>query len=418
MNRPKITDIRATTVAVPLEAPLRHSNGAHWGRFVRTIVEVETDTGLIGLGEMGGGGESAEAAFDSLKQYLVGHDPFEFEALWFKICNPTASLYNNRTQLHAAIEFACLDIVGKTLGVPVYDLLGGKLRESVDFASYLFFRYDDPATGGEVRTVDQLLSAAHELKNNCGFTSHKLKAGVFPPEYELELFRALAAEFPGDSVRYDPNAAHSVEQAIRFGRAIEDLNNDYLEDPTWGLNGMRRVREAVRIPTATNTVVIDFEQLSANILNPAVDVILLDTTFWGGIRRCVKAAGVCDTFQLGIAVHSSGELGIQLATMLHLGAVLPNLVFTADAHYHHLRDDIIMGGLMKYSGGSIRAPDGPGLGIDLDRDRVAKYSEHFKEFGGYPYDRDPGRKDWFSYVPNTRWADPTVSVEDKVQNHE
>ena len=73
----KITDIRATTVAVPLEAPLRHANGAHWGKFIRTIVEVETDEGLVGLGEMGGGGESAEAAFRGLKSYLVGHDPFE-----------------------------------------------------------------------------------------------------------------------------------------------------------------------------------------------------------------------------------------------------------------------------------------------------------------------------------------------------
>ncbi len=414
MKRPKIKDIRATTVAVPLEAPIRHSNGAHWGRFVRTIVEVETDTGVIGLGEMGGGGESAEAAFSALKNYLIGHDPFELEALWFKICNPTASLYNNRIQLHAAIEFACLDIVGKTLGVPVYDLLGGKLRDEVGFASYLFFRYDDRERGGEVRTADQLLAHARALKALYGFKAHKLKAGVFPPDYELELFRALAAEFPKDSVRYDPNAAHSVEEAIRFGRGIEDLRNDYFEDPTWGLNGMRRVREAVRIPTATNTVVVNFEQLSSNILNPAVDVILLDTTFWGGIRPCIKAAAICDTFQLGIAVHSSGELGIQLATMLHLGAVLPNLVFTADAHYHHLMDDIIAGGPMVYEGGAIGVPDGPGLGVELDRDKLRQYAAYYKEHGGYPYDRDPGRKDWFSLVPNTRWADPTVSIEDDV----
>jgi glucarate dehydratase len=412
MKRPKIVDIRAITVAVPLEAPIRHSNGAHWGKFVRTIVEVETDTGVIGLGEMGGGGESAEAAFRGLNYYLVGHDPFEFEALWFKICNPTASLYNNRTQLHAAIEFACLDIVGKTLGVPVYDLIGGKLRDEVGFASYLFFRYNDAQRGGEVRSADQLLAEARRLKEECGFTAHKLKAGVFPPDYELELFRALAHEFPEDTVRYDPNAAHSVEDAIRFGHGIEDLRNDYFEDPTWGLNGMRRVREAVRIPTATNTVVINFEQLSSNILNPAVDVILLDTTFWGGIRQCVKAAQVCDTFPLGIAVQSSGELGIQLATMLHLGAALPNLVFTADAHYHHLMDDVIKGGLMKYHDGKIEVPTGPGLGVELDRDKLGKYTEYYKEFGGYPYDRDPGRKDWFSLVPNTRWANPAVEVED------
>ena len=166
----KIVDVRATTVTLPLEAPLRHSNGAHWGRFVRTIVEVEADNGLIGLGEMGGGGESAEAAFRHLKSYLVGHDPFQLEALRFKICNPTASLYNNRTQLHAALEFACLDLIGQHLGVPVYDLLGGKLRDEVPFASYLFFRYPNPETGeGEVRTVEQLVAEAKALKARCGF---------------------------------------------------------------------------------------------------------------------------------------------------------------------------------------------------------------------------------------------------------
>src|SRR2546423_6243047 len=133
--------------------------------------------------------------------------------------------------------------------------------------------------------------------------------------------------------------------------------------------GMRRVREKVRMPLATNTGGVNFEQLAVNALDIAVDVILLDTTFWGGIRPCVKAAGVCDTFQLGIAVHSSGELGIQLATMLHLGAVLPNLSFAADAHYHHLSDDIIEGGLMPYEDGAIRVPEGPGLGVKLNRDK-------------------------------------------------
>src|SRR6185503_4177969 len=94
----KIADLRATTVTVPLEAPLRHANGCHWGRFVRTIVEVETDEGLVGLGEMGGGGESAEATLHALKSYLVGYDPARLEELRFLIANPTASLYNNRTQ--------------------------------------------------------------------------------------------------------------------------------------------------------------------------------------------------------------------------------------------------------------------------------------------------------------------------------
>src|SRR4029453_18064234 len=161
----KITDIKATTVTVPRGAPLRHAAGCHWGRFVRTIVEVETDEGITGLGEMGGGGESAEAAFRAMKSYLVGRDPSQIEEMRFLISNPTASLYNNRTQILAALEFACLDILGQRWGVPVYEILGGKLQDRVPFASYLFFRYPNPEDGsGEVRTAEQLVAQARALK--------------------------------------------------------------------------------------------------------------------------------------------------------------------------------------------------------------------------------------------------------------
>ena len=403
----RIVDVRATTVTVPLEAPLRHANGCHWGRFVRTIVEVETDEGLIGLGEMGGGGESAEAAFQGLKRYLIGHDPARLEELRFLISNPTALLYNNRTQMLAALEFACLDILGQKWNVPVSEILGGRLRDRVPFASYLFFRYpNQQSRKGEVRNAEQLIESAQSLKKLCGFRSHKLKGGVFPPEYELECYRALAAALPGDRFRFDPNAVWSTETAIWFGQQIEDLRNDYLEDPVFGMNGMRRVREKVKMPLATNTVVVNFEQLAANALNTAVDVVLLDTTFWGGLRACVKAAGICETFQIGVAVHSSGELGIQLATMLHLGAVIPNLSFAADAHYHHLSDDIIEGGKLKYDSGAIAVPTGPGLGVKLDRERVAEYRELYQRLGTYPYDQDPLRPGWTPTIPNDRWADP------------
>jgi len=342
-----------------------------------------------------------------MKQYLVGHNPANLEEMRFLIANPTASLYNNRTQILAALEFACLDILGQKWNVPVYEILGGKLQDKVSFASYLFFRYANAKDGsGEVRTIEQLVTHAKELKQKYGFTSHKLKGGVFAPEYELECYRAIAKELDGDSFRFDPNAVFSTEQAIWFGQAIEDIKNDYLEDPVFGLNGMRRTREKVRMPLATNTVVVGFEQLAANVLNTAVDVILLDTTFWGGIRQCVKAAGICETFQLGVAVHSSGELGIQLATMLHLGAVIPNLSFAADAHYHHLVDDIIEGGKFKYENGAIKVPSAPGLGIKLNREKLTEYSELYKRLGNYPYDQDPLRKGWTPIIPNSRWANP------------
>ena len=408
----KIRDIKATTVTVPLEAPLRHANGAHWGRFVRTIVEIITDEGLIGYGEMGGGGASAEDAIKGLKPYLVGHDPLQLEMLRWKIMNPVGSLYNNRYQIHAAIEFACMDLAGKKLGIRACDLLGGSVREEIPFATYLFYRYNNKKTGkGGESSPDEMVAHAKELTKVNGFKSHKLKGGVFHPDHDIEVFRALADAFPDSSFRLDPNSTWSVEEAIRVGKAIEDINNDYFEDPTFGLEGMRRVRNFVKIPTATNTVVINFEQLASCIRTEAVDVILLDTTFWGGLRQAYKAGQVLETFQWGASIHSSGELGIQLATMLHLGAALPNLGFAADAHYHHLTDDIIKGGKFKYENGAIKLPKGPGLGVDLDYDKLKQYSELYKELGGYPYDRDPGRPEWVCIMPEKNYADPKVKKE-------
>jgi glucarate dehydratase len=325
--------------------------------------------------------------------------------MYWKICNPTASLYNNRTQLHAALEFACIDIIGKKTGMRACDLLGGALREKIPFASYLFFRYKNEKInkGGE-ETADEMVQHAKDLVAEHGFTSHKLKAGVFHPDHEVEVFRALANAFPKHTIRIDPNAAWSVEESIRIAHAIEDLNNDSFEDPTFGLEGMRRVKSRIRIPTATNTVVVNFEQLASCIRNEAIDVILLDTTFWGGLRQAWKGSVVCEKFQLGVAVHSSGELGIQLATMLHLGAAVPNLSFAADAHYHHITDDIIKGGKMKYVDGCIELPKASGLGVELDRDKLNQYAEYYKQTGGYRYDRDPQRKDWYSVLPEKNWA--------------
>ncbi|WP_226781572.1 enolase C-terminal domain-like protein [Oceaniglobus trochenteri] len=405
----RIADIRATTVAVPLEAPLRHANGAHWGRFVRTLVEVIDEEGRSGWGEMGGGGESAEAVFLAMKPYLVGHAPLQLEQLRWKLMNPTASLYNNRMQIHAAIEMACMDLAGKQHGLRACDLLGGAIREEVPFASYLFYRYtsEDGRAGGEV-TPDEIVAHARALKEKHGFKVHKLKGGHFAPDHDIEVMEALAQAFPDDRLRLDPNGVWSVEESLRVAEAIRHLPNDYLEDPTWGLEGMRRVRERITIPTATNQVVVNFEQLAQCIRHSLVDVILLDTTFWGGLRQAYKAGTVLETFQFSAAVHSSGELGIQLASMLHLGAALPNLNFAADAHYHHLVDDILVGEPMAYRDGAIAVPTGPGLGVEVDREKVRQYAEHFREVGGYTYDRDPGRPDWFAMVPETRFADPSV----------
>ncbi len=173
------------------------------------------------------------------------------------------------------------------------------------------------------------------------------------------------------------------------------------------------------MPLATNTVVVELRAARRQrAATRAVDVILLDTTFWGGIRPCVKAAGVCETFQLGVAVHSSGELGIQLATMLHLGAVIPNLSFAADAHYHHLTTTSSKAASCTYENGAIACPTAPGLGVRLDRDKLAKYDELYQRArhlsvrsGPWPAGLDAARS------RTTAGPTPTTTVSHSVESH-
>jgi len=341
-------------------------------------------TGWSASGKWAAGASRAKTPFAHSNQLCLVGIPADWRNSGSALPTPPPRFTTIIFRYFAALEFACLDLLGQAWGAPVSEILGGRLRDRIEFASYLFFRYSNPKNGGgEVRTVNQLVSHAQELKSKHGFKTHKLKGGVFPPPYELECYRAIAEAFPGDHLRFDPNCTWSTEQGIQFARAIEGLNNDYLEDPVFGLNGMRQVREKARMALATNTTVVNFEQLATNVRDPAVDVVLLDTTFWGGIRPCLKAAGICDTFQLGVSVHSSGELGIQLASMLHMASLIPNLSLAADAHYHELVDDIIEGGKFHYQDGAICVPTGAGLGVRVDREKLVKYGEMYRRLGPY-----------------------------------
>ncbi len=404
----RISDVRATTVAVPLEAPLRHANGVHPGYFVRTLVEVETDQGLIGLGEVGGGGTSAAQAILGLRSTLLGEDPYQIERLRWKCANPVQALYVPLQQMYATIEFACLDIQGQAAGRPVCDLLGGRLRDRIPFAAYLFYRHPaDGGRGGE-RDAETMVAHARALVARCGFRTLKLKGGVHPPDQDVEVVTALRAAFPAARLRLDPNSVWSVEEAIRVAKRCEPLGLEYLEDPTWGLAGMARVSRATWIPTATNTVVAGFDQVPAAVAMQAVGVILVDPHFWGGILGAKKLAGVAETFNLGLGMHSGGELGVSLAAMLHFAAATPNLAFAADAHYHHLLDDVIAGGPLRYQDGCLAVPEGTGLGVRLDAEKVARYAEAFAQLGAYDYHRDPLRPGWFAVFPGEqgRYAPP------------
>ncbi len=392
----KIIDMRVRTVAIPLTCQLRHNTGVHPGYFLRTILELITDEGLVGLGEIGGGDQ--RGALLKLKPRIIGLDPFHLEIIKLKVLRSVYYLSNAR--LYGAIEMACLDLQGKALGRPLSDLLGGAVRDRIPMIAYLFWRYDRPGGGDDQRPED-LADWCEELHATLGVRAMKLKAGVLEPNDEarvLELCRERLG--PDFGLRIDPNGTWSVSTAVRIGQRLEPLGLEYFEDPAWGLEGNAAVRKAVRIPIATNMYPAKFDDLGPAIRMGAVDIVLTDLHYWEGPRGVKDLAAVCRTFGLGVAMHSGAEFGLELAAMLHTAASIPEMIVSGDAHYHYLTDDIIQGGPLRYEDGCIRVPTGPGLGVTLDEEKMTRYQKYFEEKGDYyaRFHQDPRRPDWFPIV--------------------
>lgn len=392
----KIIDMKVRTVAIPMNSQLRHNTGVHPGYLMRTILELITDEGIVGLGEVGGGDQ--RGALLKLKPRIVGLDPFDLEAIKLKVLRSIYYLSNSR--LYGAIEIACLDIMGKACNVPMNKLIGGSLRSEIPMIGYLFWRYDRPG-GGHDKYAEDMADLCVELKETLGVTAMKLKAGVMDPMEEVRVLE-LCRERLGDKfgLRIDPNGVWSVATAVKAGRRLEDLEIQYFEDPSWGLEGMRRVKEQVRIPLATNMYPNKFDDLGPAIHMNSIDIVLTDLHYWEGPRGVKDLSAICQTFNLGIAMHSGAEFGVELAAMLHTASTLPTMTMEGDAHYHYLEDDIIVGGKMEYVNGAIKVPEGPGLGVTLDEDKMEKYERYYEKMGDYyaRFHQDPYRLDWYPKV--------------------
>lgn len=374
----RISNIEYVKVNIPFEAPLRWSGGVEDG-WTRCIIRMRTDDGLEGIGETQGGLPTL-VQLDALKAYFLGEDPFDLEHIlkktWF------VPFYHGTTGRLAisGLEMCCWDIMGKAANRPLCQLLGGKLRTQIPFAAYVFYRHRAKDGNGGETTPDEIVRHTRDLVDRHGFRTIKLKGGVLPPHEEFATVSELRDAFPDHKLRFDPNGLWSVETAIRLGAKFETLDLEYYEDPVWGIEGMSRARRDVRIPFATNMCVTNLDQLPVGIRTGAIDVLLGDCQEWGGILVTKKAAHTCQTFQIGFNLHSGGECGVSTAAYLHIAASLPVLPYALDSHYHHQTADVIREP-HAYVDGCFTLPEGPGLGVELDDDRLAELHEANKRDG-------------------------------------
>jgi glucarate dehydratase len=288
-------------------------------------------------------------------------------------------------QVFSPFEVACLDVQGHASGRPVADLLGGAVREAVPFSAYLFYKWashpdQNPDSWGAALDPAGLVTQARRMVDEYGFTAIKLKGGVFPPEEEMAAIEALHAAFPDHPLRLDPNAAWTPQTSVKVASGLAGIL-EYLEDPTPGIAGMAEVAAQAPMPLATNMCVVAFDQLAPAVAAGAVKVVLSDHHYWGGLQRSRLLAGICDTFGLGLSMHSNSHLGISLAAMVHLAAATPNLTYACDTHWPWKTEDVVKPGVLSIRDGSVAVPVSPGLGVELDPDALAALHERYLRCG-------------------------------------
>ena len=392
----KISRIKITPIALP-DPPLLAASGCHGPYFLRNIIEIETADGIRGVGETRGG-LTRTTALERARQHVVGHSALSYRSLW-------TSLRSLGNDVYAGIELACLDAIGRAVGLRVCELLGGPTQESVEFASYLFFRFaaDHPQlindtrivdkrgrgdraldAWGEVRTPETMAELAGNFHKKWGFTCHKLKAGVLPPDLELAALQAINDRFQGKHrLRIDPNGRWTPATAKRIAKHLQELPLEYYEDPVLGQQAMSEIRAATGLTMSTNMCVTRFEHIPQAVKTQPVDVVLCDHHGWGGISGCQALGKLAPSLGWKLSQHSNNHAGITMAGMVHVGAVVPELTLASDTHYPWLIEgaDVIQGSNLPIRDGRIAVPTQPGLGVELDQDQLARAHEVYRKCG-------------------------------------
>ena len=405
----RINEIHITPVAVP-DPPLLNAAGLHAPYALRIIIELISNDGISGWGEIPGSDDTL-AALKQAADQLIGIDPWQLNAIDAKLqalARPDergATPWDQRTWVHirSAIEVACYDLMGKSVGRPVVDLLGGAARERVPYSAYLFYKYEGaggefgfsmkastppqcvgegPGEGldsprGNLAALDPngIVAQAQAMVARYGFQSIKLKGGAFEPQREVDAMLALREAFgPDMPLRLDPNAIWRVDTAIAAGKQLEGVL-EYFEDPVRGQENMAAVAQAVDIPLATNMCTTSFADLPGSVAHQSEAIILSDHHFWGGFRASLDLARFCEVFGRGLSMHSNSHLGISLAAMTHLAAAVPNLTYDCDTHYPWQDGCDILAAPLEIEDGAIAVPSEPGLGIEVDRAKLAQLHE-------------------------------------------
>jgi D-galactarolactone cycloisomerase len=372
-----ITGVRTHILKASLSQPFAYSR-AWYDTRTAMVVEIETDQGVVGWGECYGPAQITAAVVQSVAPWLIGQDPMRTEFLWQMIYTRLRDHGQKGVVVQglSGIDIALWDIKGKHFGVPVHRLLGGALRTKVQaYATGLYRRKSgDP----EKYLAEEAAGYAAE-----GFKAVKLKVG-FGVDEDAAMTRAVRAAIGrGVVLMVDANHAYDAVAAIRLGRLIEEHDIGWFEEPVppEDAAGYRAVKAAISIPIAGGECEFTRFGFRDLLVARALDIVQPDTCAAGGLSECKKIADMAEAFGVRYNPHVWGT-GIAIAASLQLLAVLPSHtppslaplepMLEFDRTEHPIRQALLVTPI-EHVGGIVSVPDGPGLGIEIDRDALARF---------------------------------------------
>lgn len=409
---PTIADIEVVPIAGH-DSMLMNLSGAHGPYFTRNIAIVTDSDGRTGLGEVPGG-EPIRATIAEAASSLIGRPVSLYRTLLREtreVFGPQDAAgrgdqtFDLRTAVHAvtALESCLLDLHGQYLGVPVAELLGdGQQRASVPMLGYLFYVGDpDAADLGYIRESnatgwdrlrrekaldpDSVVALAEAAQGKYGFRDFKLKGGVLEGDAEVETVLALKDRFPEARITLDPNGGWMLDDAIRYGRRMADAIA-YAEDPCGaegrfsGREVMAEFKRATGLRTATNMIATDWREMQHAVRQGSVDIPLADPHFWT-MAGSVRVAQLCNDFGLTWGSHSNNHFDISLAMFTQVGAAAPGEITALDTHWIWQDGQGVTRKPLEIVDGEIEVPQTPGLGIELDRDRLEAANRLYLDHG-------------------------------------
>ncbi len=390
----KITNIKATPVNIPLETPIYWTAGLYPGTS-KAIIEVETDEGIVGLGEAPS--SHLAPAIESLGPRLIGQDPLDIAEIE-SLCVPPWQIVQNTDDSAAVtvfggLEIALWDIRGKAWHQPLYKLLGGAVRKEIPFTEYFAFRIVTNGKGGEM-DPQAVAEFCLRMREEHGSTYFEGKLILGDPQLEIQTVRALREALgPEAMLRLDSNMQWSLATARHVLREIEPYNIRNYEDPVATFEEMAALRQHSSIPFSSHV-----PDIRRAVALGVPDTIVTNFAVLGGINRAIRFIGACEAMGVGFWCYS-GDTGVCTAAYLHVKAAMPWLHEPSQSLLRWQVGDVIQGGPFKPKNNTVPVPEGPGLGVELDREALEYWHQHYVDNGPMNHFHDPHRPGYFRRLP-------------------